>query len=113
MTAETAEALNAVRRKGGKVWAVGTTAARVLETQAKGTGTDAFLPGSGETRIFIYPGYAWKGLDGLLTNFHWPKSTLFMLVCSLLGKERAKQAYTEAFARDFRLFSYGDAMLIR
>jgi S-adenosylmethionine:tRNA ribosyltransferase-isomerase len=113
MTAETAEALNAVRRKGGKVWAVGTTAARVLETQAKGAGADAFVPGMGETRIFIHPGYAWKGVDGLLTNFHWPKSTLFMLVCSLLGMERAKQAYSEAFARDFRLFSYGDAMLIR
>src|SRR4051812_24183573 len=72
MTAETAEALNAARRKGGRVWAVGTTAARVLETQAKGSGPDVFVPGAGETRIFIHPGYVWKGVDGLLTNFHWP-----------------------------------------
>jgi S-adenosylmethionine:tRNA ribosyltransferase-isomerase len=118
MTAETAQALNAVKRTGGKVWAVGTTAARVVETQAQGpgaagSGADVFLPGAGETRIFIHPGYVWKGLDGLLTNFHWPKSTLFMLVCSLLGQERAKRVYAEAFAQGFRLFSYGDAMLIR
>ncbi|MDB5106964.1 MAG: queA [Fibrobacteres bacterium] len=113
MPEETAAALNAVRRKGGKVWAVGTTAARVLETQARGSDPDPFLPGAGETDIFIHPGYRWKGVDGLLTNFHWPKSTLFMLVCSLLGPERAKRAYAEAFAQGFRLFSYGDAMLIR
>jgi S-adenosylmethionine:tRNA ribosyltransferase-isomerase len=92
---------------------VGTTAARVLETRATGTGAETFSPGSGETDIFIYPGYAWKGVDGLLTNFHWPKSTLFMLVCSLLGTERAKGIYARAFADGYRLFSYGDAMLIR
>ncbi|MEO7425558.1 MAG: tRNA preQ1(34) S-adenosylmethionine ribosyltransferase-isomerase QueA [Fibrobacteria bacterium] len=113
MSAETAAALNGVRRQGRKIWAVGTTAARVLETQARGSGTSVFEPGSGQTSIFIHPGYAWKGLDGLLTNFHWPKSTLFMLVSSLLGPERAKQAYAEAFAQGMRLFSYGDAMLIR
>ena len=118
LSAETAEALNAVRRNGGKVWAVGTTAARVLETRAVGPAapgerSGVFVPGAGETRIFIHPGYAWKGVDGLLTNFHWPKSTLFMLVCSLLGTERAKRAYADAFAQGFRLFSYGDAMLIR
>lgn len=109
----TAEALNATRKRGGKIWAVGTTAARVLETQAKGPVGEPFLAGSGETRIFIRPGYAWRGVDGLLTNFHWPRSTLFMLVCSQLGVERARRAYAEAFARGFRLFSYGDAMLIR
>ncbi|MDQ2999770.1 MAG: tRNA preQ1(34) S-adenosylmethionine ribosyltransferase-isomerase QueA [Fibrobacterota bacterium] len=113
LPAETAEALNAVKRRGGKVWAVGTTVARVLETRALGLGSDVFIPGAGETRIFIYPGYAWKGVDGLLTNFHWPRSTLFMLVCSLLGTDRAKRAYEEAFSEGFRLFSYGDAMLIR
>jgi S-adenosylmethionine:tRNA ribosyltransferase-isomerase len=113
MTEETAAALNAVRAKGGKVWAVGTTAARVLETRALGAAPEVFTPGAGETDIFIHPGYAWKGVDGLLTNFHWPKSTLFMLVCSLLGTERAKRIYADAFARGFRLFSYGDAMLIR
>ena len=109
----TAEALNAVRNRGGRIWAVGTTAARVLETQALGSDKNLFVPGKGETRIFIYPGYVWKGVDGLLTNFHWPKSTLFMLVCSLLGTERAKRIYAQAFAQGFRLFSYGDAMLIR
>jgi S-adenosylmethionine:tRNA ribosyltransferase-isomerase len=113
MTKETAAALNAVKAGGGRVWAVGTTAARVLETRAQASGSGIFTPGAGETDIFIHPGYAWKGVDGLLTNFHWPKSTLFMLVCSLLGPERAKRAYAEAFAQGFRLFSYGDAMLIR
>jgi S-adenosylmethionine:tRNA ribosyltransferase-isomerase len=113
LTESTAAALNEVRKRGGRVWAVGTTAARVLETQAKGSGAEVFRPGRGDTRIFIYPGYVWKGVDGLLTNFHWPKSTLFMLVCSLLGTERAKRIYGEAFAQGFRLFSYGDAMLIR
>jgi S-adenosylmethionine:tRNA ribosyltransferase-isomerase len=113
MSEETAAALNAVKAKGGRIWAVGTTAARVLETRAQANGPEVFTAGAGETDIFIYPGYAWKGADGLLTNFHWPKSTLFMLVCSLLGPERAQRAYAEAFAQGFRLFSYGDAMLIR
>jgi S-adenosylmethionine:tRNA ribosyltransferase-isomerase len=113
MSEAAAAALNAVRRAGGKVWAVGTTAARVLETRALGSAPGVFTAGAGETDIFIHPGYAWKGVDGLLTNFHWPKSTLFMLVSSLLGPERAKRAYAEAFAQGFRLFSYGDAMLIR
>lgn len=109
----TAAALNAVRARGGRIWAVGTTVARVLETRAVGPVDNLFVAGAGQTRIFIHPGYNWKAVDGLLTNFHWPKSTLFMLVCSLLGTERAKEAYQEAFAREMRLFSYGDAMLIR
>jgi S-adenosylmethionine:tRNA ribosyltransferase-isomerase len=113
LPAATAAALNAVKARGGRVWAVGTTVARVLETRATGAGAEAFTAGAGETDIFIHPGYVWKGVDGLLTNFHWPKSTLFMLVCSLLGTERAKRIYTRAFAEGFRLFSYGDAMLIR
>ncbi|HLP41203.1 MAG TPA: S-adenosylmethionine:tRNA ribosyltransferase-isomerase, partial [Fibrobacteria bacterium] len=110
LPAASAEALNAARARGDRVWAVGTTAARVLETCARGGGP--FAAASGETRIFIHPGHAWKAVDGLFTNFHWPKSTLFMLVSSLLGMERAKAAYAEAFAKEFRLFSYGDAMLI-
>lgn len=105
-----AAALNAARARGGRIWAVGTTVARVLETCAGDDGR--FGPGAGETRIFIRPGHRWKAVDGLLTNFHWPRSTLFMLVCSLVGPERAREAYREAFAREFRLFSYGDAMLI-
>jgi S-adenosylmethionine:tRNA ribosyltransferase-isomerase len=113
MTQETADTLNSIRNQGHRIWAVGTTAARVLETQAIGNGDALFQPGQGETSIFIFPGYVWKAVDGLLTNFHWPKSTLFMLVCSMLGTERAKSIYADAFARGFRLFSYGDAMLIR
>lgn len=113
LPAATAAALNAARARGKRVWAVGTTVARVLEARALGTAPDVFVPGAGETDIFIRPGYAWKGVDGLLTNFHWPKSTLFMLVCSLLGTGRAKEIYAGAIAQGFRLFSYGDAMLIR
>jgi S-adenosylmethionine:tRNA ribosyltransferase-isomerase len=113
LPSETAEALNAARARGSRIWAVGTTVARVLETRATGTGPSVFAAGAGETDIFIRPGYVWKGVDGLLTNFHWPKSTLFMLVCSLLGTERAKSVYAGAIAQGFRLFSYGDAMLIR
>ncbi len=111
-TPDAAAKLNAVRSGGGKVWAVGTTVARVLESQALGPVEALFVPGHGETKIFIYPGYTWKGVDGLLTNFHWPKSTLFILVCSLLGMDRAKKLYMEAFEIGYRLFSYGDAMLI-
>jgi S-adenosylmethionine:tRNA ribosyltransferase-isomerase len=110
---ETAAALNASKERGGRIWAVGTTVARVLETRAVGTGREPFSAGAGETDIFIRPGYVWKGVDGLLTNFHWPRSTLFMLVCSLLGTGRAKRIYAQAFSEGYRLFSYGDAMLIR
>jgi S-adenosylmethionine:tRNA ribosyltransferase-isomerase len=110
LPAATAAGLNAVRARGGRIWAVGTTVARVLETC--GREGPSFRASAGETRIFIRPGHEWRAVDGLLTNFHWPRSTLFMLVCSLLGTERARQAYAEAFARGYRLFSYGDAMLI-
>ena len=105
-----AETFNATHKKGGRIFAVGTTASRVLETCANESGE--ICAQSGETRLFIRPGYSWKTVDALLTNFHWPKSTLFMLVCGLIGTERAKAAYAEAIRRDFRLFSYGDAMLI-
>jgi S-adenosylmethionine:tRNA ribosyltransferase-isomerase len=113
LPSEATDVLNNTRKSGGRIFAVGTTAARVLETCA---GHDGILaPRSGETCIFIYPGYRWKTVDALLTNIHWPKSTLFMLVAARLGKngtERAKSAYAEAIARGFRLFSYGDGMLI-
>ncbi|MCD6023909.1 MAG: queuosine biosynthesis protein [Fibrobacteria bacterium] len=114
LSAESAAILNAARGaqngKPGRVFAVGTTAARVLETCADEEGT--LHARSGETNIFMYPGYRWKAVDGLLTNFHWPRSTLFMLVASRLGTERAKEVYADAISRGFRLFSYGDAMLI-
>jgi len=107
---ETADILNGVRKTGGRIFAVGTTAARVLETCGDESGL--LHAGSGETRLFIRPGYDWKSVDALLTNFHWPKSTLFMLVAGMMGLERAQAAYAEAIRRGFRLFSYGDAMLI-
>jgi S-adenosylmethionine:tRNA ribosyltransferase-isomerase len=111
LSAETAEVLNRTRQIGGRIFAVGTTAARVLETC--GGDTESPLQAqNGETRLFIKPGYTWKSVDALLTNFHWPKSTLFMLVAGMIGTERAQVAYAEAIARGFRLFSYGDAMLI-
>ncbi len=110
LSPESAGILNTVRKNGGRVFAVGTTVARVLETCADDAGV--LHPRTGETDIFIHPGYRWKAVDALLTNFHWPKSTLFMLVASRLGTEKAKAAYAEAIRRGFRLFSYGDAMLI-
>lgn len=115
LSGESAGILNATRKSGSRIFAVGTTAARVLETCCAPDG--ALQARSGETSIFIYPGYRWKAVDALLTNFHWPKSTLFMLVAAKLGTDeagiaRAKAAYAEAIARGFRLFSYGDGMLI-
>ncbi len=110
LSRESAEIFNATRKNGGRIFAVGTTAARVLETSADPSGV--LHAQTGETRLFVRPGYSWKTVDALLTNFHWPRSTLFMLVCGLIGIERAKAAYAEAIRRDFRLFSYGDAMLI-
>jgi S-adenosylmethionine:tRNA ribosyltransferase-isomerase len=115
LSEQSATILNETRQNGGRIFAVGTTAARVLETCADESGI--LHARTGETGIFIYPGYRWKAVDGLLTNFHWPKSTLFMLVAARLGSdekgiERAKAAYADAIARGFRLFSYGDGMLI-
>ena len=108
----TAQALNRVRSSGGKILAVGTTSARVLETAADADGS--IHPMTGRTDLFIHPGYRFKVLaDGaLLTNFHLPKSTLLMLVCAFAGRERVLQAYREAVEAGYRFYSYGDAMLI-
>ncbi len=111
LSAEAATRLNAAKEEGRRLIAVGTTAARVLETCASGANGE-LVAGEGETKLFVLPGYRWKAVDGLLTNFHWPRSTLFMLVSSLLGTEAAKAVYIEAMAQRYRLFSYGDAMLI-
>ena len=111
ISAMSAQKLNQIRAGGGRIWALGTTSARVLETVYK-PDEKKFVQAEGSTDLFITPGYRWKGLDGLLTNFHWPKSTLFMLVSSLLGTQKAKQAYAEAIEMGYRLFSFGDAMLI-
>jgi S-adenosylmethionine:tRNA ribosyltransferase-isomerase len=108
--AEVAARLNAARAAGGRIVAVGTTATRVLETATDEAGqVHAF---NGETRIFITPGTRFKAVDALLTNFHLPKSTLFMLVCALGGVAKVKQAYDHAIRSGYRFYSYGDACWI-
>ncbi len=110
LTPETAEALNAARAGGGRIVAVGTTALRLLETAALNDGTIA--PFSGETDIFITPGYRFRAVDALMTNFHLPRSTLFMLVSAFAGLDIMKGAYAHAIGRDYRFYSYGDACLL-
>jgi S-adenosylmethionine:tRNA ribosyltransferase-isomerase len=106
----TAERINAVRASGGRIIAVGTTSLRLLESAADAEGNlHAFV---GETRIFITPGYRFRMIDGLLTNFHLPRSTLFMLVSALMGRERMQAAYAHAIAERYRFYSYGDASLL-
>lgn len=101
------EQIEATRRRGGRVVAVGTTVVRALETAAK---SGALNPFEGETRLFITPGYRFRVVDALLTNFHLPESTLLMLVCAFGGHERVMAAYRHAVAARYRFFSYGDAM---
>jgi S-adenosylmethionine:tRNA ribosyltransferase-isomerase len=108
--AETAARLNAVRAKGGRLIAVGTTSLRLIESAAQENGLIA--PFEGETRIFITPGYRFKAIDGLMTNFHLPRSTLFMLVSALMGLETMQAAYAHAIANGYRFYSYGDASLL-
>jgi S-adenosylmethionine:tRNA ribosyltransferase-isomerase len=110
VTAETAEALNRVRAAGGRIIGVGTTSVRTLETVATADGQ--IHAGQGWTDIFIYPGYRFKAIDGLITNFHLPKSTLVMLVSAFSNRERVLQAYEEAVRERYRFFSFGDAMLL-
>jgi S-adenosylmethionine:tRNA ribosyltransferase-isomerase len=108
--AATAARLNAVRAKGGRLIAVGTTSLRLLESATGDDGTIA--PFEGDTAIFITPGYRFKAVEGLMTNFHLPKSTLFMLVSALMGLNRMRAAYAHAIAQDYRFYSYGDASLL-
>ncbi len=106
----TADRLNGVRAAGGRVIAVGTTSLRLIESA---TGEDGTIrPFEGDTAIFITPGYRFRGIDGLITNFHLPRSTLFMLVSALMGLERMQAAYAHAIARGYRFYSYGDASLL-
>ncbi|MFA7404027.1 MAG: tRNA preQ1(34) S-adenosylmethionine ribosyltransferase-isomerase QueA [Pelobacteraceae bacterium] len=107
---DTAEAVNRTKAAGGRVIAVGTTSARTLEYSAQQSG--AVVSGSGEADIYIYPGYHFKVVDALITNFHLPESTLLMLVSALAGRENVLGAYREAVSRGFRFYSYGDAMFI-
>jgi S-adenosylmethionine:tRNA ribosyltransferase-isomerase len=107
---DTAAKIDSARRVGGRITAVGTTSLRTLESAASAEGTlRAF---EGETALFIVPGYRFKAVDVLLTNFHLPRSTLFMLVCAFAGTETMKRAYAEAIADGYRFYSYGDACLL-
>lgn len=107
---EAAKIINTTKERGGKVIAVGTTSTRTLESNANEDGR--IEAGSGWTNIFIYPGYTFKCIDGLITNFHLPESTLIMLVSALAGKENVLRAYNEAVKEEYRFFSFGDAMFI-
>lgn len=107
---ETAERLNNVRASGGRLIAVGTTSLRLLESAANESGI--IHPFEGDTAIFITPGYRFKAIDGLITNFHLPRSTLFMLVSALMGLKVMKRAYAHAVEQKYRFYSYGDASLL-
>ena len=111
VTKEASDKLNEVRKNGGKIIAVGTTSVRTLETIMQNE--TEFKSGSGETNIFIYPGFKFKAIDGLITNFHLPKSTLVMLVSAFSSKGFILNAYNEAIKNDYRFFSFGDAMFIK
>jgi S-adenosylmethionine:tRNA ribosyltransferase-isomerase len=110
VSAETAMALNAVRARGGRVVAVGSTALRLIESAAGDDGE--IQPFSDETAIFITPGYRFRATDLMLTNFHLPRSTLFMLVAAFSGLDTMQRAYAHAIASDYRFYSYGDACLL-
>ncbi|GAB5489117.1 MAG: tRNA preQ1(34) S-adenosylmethionine ribosyltransferase-isomerase QueA [Parasphingorhabdus sp.] len=107
---DVADRLNAVRQSGGRVISVGTTSLRLLESA---TGDDGIIKSfEGDTDIFITPGYKFRAIDGLMTNFHLPKSTLFMLVSALMGREIMQTAYAHAIEKDYRFYSYGDSSLL-
>lgn len=106
-----ADRLNRAKERGGRIVAVGSTSVRVLETAAGNRGR--LTPQVSRTELFIYPGYEWKFVDAMITNFHLPKSTLLMLVCSFAGKDPVFRAYAEAVRRQYRFFSFGDAMFLK
>jgi S-adenosylmethionine:tRNA ribosyltransferase-isomerase len=111
----TVEAMQATKAKGGRIIAIGTTVARSLEGAAQivaAKDIQALKAYRGKTNIFIYPGYQWRIIDGLITNFHLPKSSLLMLVSALIGRERLLSLYQEAIQEKYRFYSFGDAMFI-
>jgi S-adenosylmethionine:tRNA ribosyltransferase-isomerase len=112
ISGEVAEKINRAREAGRRVVAIGTTTVRTLEYVAGQSGTGRVEAGDGEAGIFIYPGYKFRVVGALLTNFHLPQSTLLMLVCALGGKERVLDAYKHAVAEKYRFYSYGDCMLV-
>ena len=107
--AETCAAVERCRARGGRVVAVGTTSVRALETAARG---GKVTPVSGDSRLYIYPGFEFRVVDAMVTNFHLPESSLLMLVCAFAGREQTLAAYAQAVAQRYRFFSYGDAMLV-
>ncbi len=109
---ETAQKIAECKARGGRVIAVGTTSCRTLESAAGASADGSIAACSGDTGIFIYPGYTFKAIDGLITNFHLPESTLIMLVSALLGREKTLNAYEVAIAEKYRFFSFGDSMFI-
>ena len=111
LTKEAADRLNKAKKEGRRIYSVGTTSTRVLETVMQKYGE--FKPCSGQTDIFIYPGFEFKAIDGLITNFHLPKSTLIMLVSALSTKDNIMKAYNYAIKNRFRFFSFGDAMFVK
>ena len=111
ITKEAADTLNSVRASGGRIVAVGTTSVRTLETVMQNN--EEFVPMVGDTSIFIYPGYKFKAIDALITNFHLPKSTLVMLVSAFASRDKILNAYNIAIQNDYRFFSFGDAMFIK
>jgi S-adenosylmethionine:tRNA ribosyltransferase-isomerase len=112
VSAETVAKIKQTKARGGRVIAVGTTATRALEGAAKEAKSDSIEPWKGKTNLFIYPGYQWQVVDGLITNFHLPGSSLLMLVSAMIGRERLLDLYHEAIALEYRFYSFGDAMLI-
>ena len=109
---ETVAKIEETKAKGGRVFAVGTTAVRTLEGAFKESKSEKLEPFRGQTDLFIYPGYKWQVVDGLITNFHLPGSSLLMLVSALIGRKRLLSIYQEAIALNYRFYSFGDAMLI-
>ncbi len=107
---ETARSLNDVRKDGGRIVAVGTTVVRALETASPSPGK--IEPYSGFTDIFIYPGYSFKAVDAMITNFHLPRSTLLMMICAFGGYDNIMELYRHAVKERYRFFSFGDAMLL-
>jgi S-adenosylmethionine:tRNA ribosyltransferase-isomerase len=122
LSSEVADQLNQARAEGRRIIAVGTTSVRVLETAAQAgkqqadapvsSSTTLFVPYSGWTDLFIYPGYQFRAVDVLLTNFHLPRSTLLLLVAAFAGKDTMERAYQEAIRKEYRFYSFGDCMLI-
>jgi S-adenosylmethionine:tRNA ribosyltransferase-isomerase len=110
VSAEAAKTINDRRAAGGRIWAVGTTTIRTLETVASADGQ--VQPGEGDTNLFIRPGHRFRAVDRIVTNFHLPRSTLIMLVAAFAGYELTMQAYHEAVAERYRFYSYGDAMAV-